>query len=139
MNAKETAIEHLHSLQQNLADWQRYRKSYKLKDLKRDRDIQNMVFHALLVTIQSCIDIAHYIIAHLGLPKPNSYRESFEILSSHGYLNEEVARELQDLAGFRNVLVHIYWRLDIDRVNEILQTKYEFIQNFVDQIRELLK
>ena len=98
-----------------------------------------MILHALLITIQSCIDITHHLISHLGLPKPNSYHESFEILSSYGYLNEEVAKELQDLAAFRNVVVHIYWRLDLERVHEILQTKHEAIQNFVHEIRDLIK
>ena len=139
MTAKETAVEHLDTLQQSLADWERYKKLYKLKDLKKDRDVQNMVLHAMLVTIQSVIDIAHYLIAHFGLPKSNSYRESFETLSSYGYLSEEIASELQDLAGFRNVIVHIYWRLDLDRVHEILKTKHEIIQNFVNEIRDLIE
>ncbi|MFQ5637614.1 MAG: DUF86 domain-containing protein [bacterium] len=138
MTAKDIAVEHIETLRQGLADWERYKRTYKLKELKNNRDIQNMVLHALLLTIQSCIDTTNYLIAHFGLPKANTYRESFEILSSHGYLNEEIVSELQDLAAFRNVLVHVYWRLDLDRVYEILQTNFQFVYRFFEEVREFL-
>lgn len=138
MTDQEITLEHLKILQEGLADWQRYKKKYDLETLKKDRDVQNMVLHAILVTIQSCIDIAHHLINHLNLSKPSSYRESFEILETYGYLNEEVSKELQDLAGFRNVLVHIYWHLDIERVFEILQSKDNIVQRFLAEIIELI-
>ena len=33
MTAKENALEYLHTLQQSLMDWERYKKSYQLRDL----------------------------------------------------------------------------------------------------------
>ncbi|MDQ7053375.1 MAG: DUF86 domain-containing protein [candidate division KSB1 bacterium] len=139
MTARETAIQNLDILQKSLADWQRYKQKFKLEDLKQDRDVQNMVFHAMLLCIQSAIDIAHYLIAHLNLPRPQSYRESFDILSSYGYLDPQLAQELQDLTGFRNVLVHVYWQLDLQRVYEILSSKDKFLDQYKNVVTKLLR
>lgn len=37
---------------------------------------------------------------------------------------EELAGELSDLAGFRNVLVHVYWGLNLAEFHQILQMIY---------------
>lgn len=139
MTPRELAQEHLYTLKQSLLDWKKYQEKYSLLELKSDRDIQNMVLHALLTTIQSCIDIANYLVSDFGLPKPSTYRESFEILANHGYLEDDISNELQDLASFRNILVHIYWKLDLERVYEILQKKREIVDAFAKQIVSLLK
>jgi len=139
LTPRELAQEHLYTLKQSLLDWKKYQEKYSLLELKSDRDIQNMVLHALLTTIQSCIDIANYLVSDFGLPKPSTYRESFEILANHGYLEDDISNELQDLASFRNILVHIYWKLDLERVYEILQKKREIVDAFAKQIVSLLK
>ena len=60
-----------------------------------------MVLHAMLVSVQSSIDIATEIIAMKGLRRPQSYRDTFGILAEEGILSPELARPLADLAGFR--------------------------------------
>jgi uncharacterized protein YutE (UPF0331/DUF86 family) len=50
-------LAHLRELNESLKDWQRYQ-SISLEDLKRDRDKRNMILHAILVSIQSAIDVA---------------------------------------------------------------------------------
>jgi len=139
MTPRELAQEHLHTLKQSLLDWKKYQERYSLVDLKSDRDVQNMVLHALLTAIQSCIDIANYLVSDFGLPKPTTYWETFEILANHGYLEDDISKELQDLASIRNILVHIYWKLNLKRVNEILQEKRDNVEAFAKQIVSLLK
>jgi uncharacterized protein YutE (UPF0331/DUF86 family) len=56
---------------------------------------------------QTSIDIATEIIAMKGFRRPQIYRDTFGILAEEGILSLELARPLADLAGFRNVLVHI--------------------------------
>jgi uncharacterized protein YutE (UPF0331/DUF86 family) len=102
----------IRELSDTLDDWERYL-GIPLEQFKSDRDTRNMVLHAMLVSIQSSIDIATEIIAKRGLRRPTSYRDTFGILAEEGILSMDLARTLSDLAGFRNVLVHIYWDLDL--------------------------
>jgi len=63
---EEGILQHLQELNASLRDWERYR-SISKGDLARDRDKRNMVLHAMLVNIQSAIDIANHIIADRAL------------------------------------------------------------------------
>jgi len=100
-------LSHLRELSESLEDWRRYQ-SISIEELRLERDKRNMVLHSMLISIQSAIDIATYIIAEKGLRKPSTYRETFEILEEGQIISEDLANDLSDLAGFRNVLVHIY-------------------------------
>lgn len=128
-------LSYLRELNDALTDWENYQ-SISIEELKEDRDKRNMVLHAMLISIQASIDIATYIIAERGLEKPSTYRETFEILGKEKIIPEELADELSDLAGFRNVLVHIYWGLNLDEVYGILQNDLNTLKNFMKYVKE---
>jgi len=94
-----------------------------------------MVLHAMLVSIQSSIDIATEIIAKKGLRRPASYRDTFGILAEAGILPPDLARTLSDLASFRNVLVHIYWDLDLVQVYSILSRDLPLLKEFLSKMK----
>ncbi len=129
-------LSYLRELNDALEDWEKYQ-SISIEELRADRDKRNMVLHAMLVSIQAAIDIATYIIAQRGLEKPSTYRETFEILGREKIIPEELADELSDLAGFRNVLVHIYWGLNLDEVYAVLQNDLRTLKNFMKYVKEL--
>lgn len=74
--------------------------------IRADRDYRNMILHAMLVSIQSSIDIATEIIAMKGLRRLVSYRDTFGVLAKPGILTRDITGHLSDLTGFGNVLVH---------------------------------
>lgn len=129
-------LAHLRELDESLKDWQRYQ-NISLENLKKERDKRNMILHAMLVSIQATIDVATYLIAEEGLRKPMTYRETFEILGQSELISEKLAEELSGLAGFRNVLVHIYWQLDLDQVYGILQNDLETLKSFLQEVKRL--
>ncbi|MGQ9722881.1 MAG: type VII toxin-antitoxin system HepT family RNase toxin [Candidatus Jordarchaeum sp.] len=133
----EGILQHLQELNLSLKDWERYQEISQ-EDLKKDRDKRNMVLHAMLVSIQSAIDLANHIIADRGLRKPLTYRESFEILSESEIITPDLGNNLSDLAGFRNMLVHSYLRLDLEAVYNILKKDIGFLREFKKIIRNSL-
>lgn len=129
-------IGYLHELSDSLDDWERYRK-VPLSRVQTDRDTRNMVLHAMLLAIQSAIDIATEVIVVESLKRPASYRETFAILESNGILSEDLAKPLSNLAGFRNVLVHVYWDLDLVQVYAVLQRDLPVLQEFLAEMKAL--
>ncbi len=93
----------------------------------------------MLVSIQAAIDISSHLISQNDLGKPATYRETFDLLARGGLIPEDLASELSDLAGFRNVLVHIYWDLNLDEIYNILQNDLKTLRAFRDVIKELLR
>ncbi len=131
-------LSHLRELSESLEDWRRYQ-DISIEELRMDRDKRNMALHAMLISTQSAIDIATYIIAEKGLRKPSTYRETFEILEEQRMIPEDLANDLSDLAGFRNVLVHIYWELDMNVIYGILQNDLRVLMEFKKIVKELLE
>ncbi len=98
-----------------------------------------MVLHALLVSIQASIDIANHLVAASSSRRPETYRESFVILCDEGLIPEDLGVRLSDLAGFRNVLVHLYCRLDLDEVYGVLQDDLLVVNRYRDLVRAMLR
>jgi len=84
------------------------------------------------------VDIANHIIAEKRFRKPGAYREAFEILHEEGLISTNLSDKLSDLAGLRNILVHIYWRLDIDAVYGVLQQDSGVLKEFGAVVKRLL-
>jgi uncharacterized protein YutE (UPF0331/DUF86 family) len=129
---------HIDEFQNALADWKRYR-SISEDMVVSDRDTRNMVLHAMMISIQSSIDIAADIIADGKLEKPGSYREAFEILGRHAIISERAVQDLSDLAGFRNILVHRYGDLDRGQVYAVLQQDYVVLEVYLSSIQQYLR
>jgi uncharacterized protein YutE (UPF0331/DUF86 family) len=85
----------------------------------------------LQVSIETCIGIANHIIATERLRSPKDYRDSFEALSEAGILSDDFARTMQELAGLRNLLVHLYWEVDDAMVFDGIRSELGDFETFV--------
>ena len=99
---------------------ERYARTVKREELDADRETWLKVKGALEVAAQCVIDLALEILTRRALGAPQSYREAFAMLSRAGVIEPALAAELEKWAGLRNVLVHVYTSLDLDRVHQAL-------------------
>lgn len=136
---KESILDHLGKLEEAISDLEKYQKTVTLEDLETDRDKRNMVLHALLLAIQASIDIGNHLIAELHLERPETYRETFEILARANLLPSPLSQKLSELAGFRNVLVHLYWKLDLEETYKILQEDIPALKDFGKIVKRKLE
>ncbi len=63
----------------------------------------------LLVAVAS--DIVFHVLAERELA-PQSYRDAFRMAAAEGLLPIDLGERLQDAAGMRNVIVHMYQEID---------------------------
>lgn len=103
-------LDHLDDLRQRVRD---------AADLRRDLSLHNDVLFSLLTVCQLVIDVAGELAARRG-EKFEDYTEAIRRLSGHGRFPPDLVRELERLPGFRNVLVHEYVALDLDRAVDAL-------------------
>lgn len=94
---------------------------------------------ASFVAIQSAIDISNRIISIQGFRKPESYRDAFEILIENKVLKKRLGEKLKDLVGLRNTLIHLYWRLERERLYRFLKEGYKTIIEFKYKIGKYLE
>ena len=103
-----------------------------------DQDALDLACYRLLVAIEAAIQICFHITAQRLHRVPEEYAECFAILGEAGIIPEELSRNLQKMARFRNVLVHLYWTVDYERLYHILHENLDDLRKFVRAIGELL-
>jgi uncharacterized protein YutE (UPF0331/DUF86 family) len=112
-------------------------KNKSLADFQEDAYLRDIVERNLEVAAQCCIDTCNRIIALENLRKPADYYEAFMILGEARILSMDFAKNIAPIAGFRNVLVHEYLKLDWELVFENLK-KIDELAEFYGSIRQWL-
>jgi uncharacterized protein YutE (UPF0331/DUF86 family) len=87
--------------------------------LERDLSLHNDVLFSLLTVCQLVIDIAGELSASRG-DRFEDYTQAVRNLARDPRFAADLVRGLEPLPGFRNVLVHDYVGLDLDRVVDAL-------------------
>jgi uncharacterized protein YutE (UPF0331/DUF86 family) len=83
---------------------------------------------------EQCLDLANYIIKmrKLGLPKES--KETFRLLAANRFIPTDLAKRLEGMVGFKNVLVHEYQRVDIQLMIDVIENRLEDLLLFTDII-----
>ena len=83
---------------------------------------------------EQCIDLANHTIKarKLGLPKDS--RESFRLLAIGKVIPHELAKRLEGMVGFRNILVHEYQRMDIGLMIRVIERHLDDLVEFTNCI-----
>lgn len=113
----------------------------RIKDFKTfvsDSFLHNAVQHILEVMIEICIDTGNHIIADEGWPTPSSSREIFEILEQHGVISKKTMKLAKRMVGFRNIIVHMYEKVDLEEVYTIYRKHLKDFEIFEVEIERFL-
>ena len=88
-------------------------------DLERDLSLHNDVLFSLLTVCQLVIDIAGDLSARRG-DRFEDYTQAVRSLGRDPRFPPELVRALEPLPDFRNVLIHEYVALDLQRAVEAM-------------------
>lgn len=117
-------LDHLKVMRPRVENWQ---------DLETDLSLHNDVLFSLMVVCQLVIDVAADLSARRG-DKFQDYTHAIRNLSRDARFPLDLVRELERLPGFRNVLIHEYVALDLERVVEALD-RLEPVERFLEIVR----
>ena len=106
---------------------------------KTDIRMRRFVERTLHIMIEACIDIAQHIISDEQFREPANYRDTFVVLSEKGILDADDLTRFENMASFRNLLVHYYERLDDEVVFGIFKRNLSDFEIFVKRIVAYLK
>ena len=103
-----------------------------------DIDRQESILFNLQMAIQTCIDIAAHIISAEGFGVPGSTSEMFYLLEENGYLPGSLADKMVKAVGLRNLIVHEYTKIELERVFEIAEKDIDDLDEYLIAIFEKL-
>jgi len=107
------------------------------RKLPYDEFANNLVYYGsserfLQLAIESCLNIGNRLLSLIQFVKPvatpETYADIFKEMSRLGVVDHDFMQRLIKMAGLRNRLVHLYWKID-------QKTLYEFLQNDLDDFK----
>ncbi|MBZ4662595.1 MAG: hypothetical protein JG776_277 [Caloramator sp.] len=117
--------------------------SHNKEEYLSDEILKGAAERYLQLSIETCINIGSRIISleqfNKNISAPETYADVFEILKNIGLLDEEFAKNLKNMAKFRNKLVHMYWELDDEFVFNIIKNNLGDIEEFMKVSAEYIK
>jgi len=95
-----------------------------------DRDSQDIASYRLLVAIEAALALCFHISAKRLKKVPEEYAECFVILADAGIIPADLCERLKKTARFRNLLVHMYWKVDQGSIYDVLSGSLDDIERF---------
>jgi uncharacterized protein YutE (UPF0331/DUF86 family) len=92
-----------------------------------------------IVAIEAIIDICNRIISKRELGFPQDYSDVIKLMSQEGVLEGDLVGRLVEMVKFRNMLVHLYWKIENDRLYQYLKENLGDFEAFKGAIRKYLK
>lgn len=131
----KTKISHIYKSVERLSQ----KSGISLKDFKSNTDAQDIIIHNLQLAIQGTVDIASHIVSDEGWGVPNTLAGLYDILLEHKVIDEKLADTMRKMAGFRNIIIHEYDVIDLDKVHQILTSRLNDFNEFLKQVSEFAK
>lgn len=103
-------------------------------DLREERFVE----HTLQLAIQAAIDVGSHVVSDDRLGEPETGRDVFRLLARAGAFPPDLATQLERMAGFRNVVVHMYQDVDVGIVRDVVLNHLGDLLEFVAAIRARL-
>ncbi|MDH4192445.1 MAG: DUF86 domain-containing protein [Betaproteobacteria bacterium] len=128
---------HLAALREALAGMRRH-SACSAQQLAENPDLRWAVERGLQLCAQNVLDIATHITTAAELDSPD-YASTIDRLTELGVLPAEFAARLRLIAGFRNVLVHGYLRVDLAVVEKVLAERLPELEQFARYIDAYLQ
>ena len=94
--------------------------------------------YLLIVTTEAAIDLCNHIVARRGKRAPQDYADCFAVMAELGVITPELATQLKRMARFRNLIVHLYWKVDNQLVYEVIQNNLDDLDAFRQQLSNWL-
>ncbi|MFP4001180.1 MAG: type VII toxin-antitoxin system HepT family RNase toxin [Candidatus Natronoplasma sp.] len=110
-----------------------YEEFTDMSRLERDGIYKNIEF-----SIQNILDICAIIMKEEDLKVPESDEAMLNELGKAGVMDEDIIDKIQEMKGFRNLLVHRYGPLDDEIAYTDIKEGLDDFRDVFEEIRELL-
>jgi uncharacterized protein YutE (UPF0331/DUF86 family) len=108
-----------------------------LADLTSDPDLAWAVERGLQLCAQNVLDVATHLAVSHGQDTPD-YTAAIDALRQIGALPADFAARFRGIAGFRNVLVHGYLEVDLQRIHSLLNDRLDDFAEFASHVDAFL-
>lgn len=101
---------------------------------QRDKFKRKFIERTLHTALEACLDIGNRLISLEGYRQPEDNKDVFVVLTEAGILQQDKLETFKRMAGFRNILVHEYAKLDDAAVYGVFQKRLDDLATFAEAV-----
>ena len=101
-----------------------------LEDIRRQDSVVLNVQRAC----EAAIDLAMHMVSDRRLGLPATSRDAFDLLVTHGVVDQAMATDLKAMVGFRNLCVHNYQDIDPSLLRDVLDHHLKDLRHFAEAV-----
>jgi uncharacterized protein YutE (UPF0331/DUF86 family) len=103
-----------------------------------NQDAIDVACYRLLIAIEAALALCFHVSAKRLHQVPEEYAGCFSTLEHAGLIPADLSSRLQQMARFRNLLVHVYWKIDYGQVHDMITTRLDDLRAFRSSIAGLV-
>jgi uncharacterized protein YutE (UPF0331/DUF86 family) len=106
------------------------------EEFQVDIDTRELCVHHLRIALEAVLDICRHFLAVVGISLTElDTTNLIELAGAKGLLEPTFARQIRGMAGMRNAIVYIYWRLDYQAIYQVVTGQLTDFDEFARQVR----
>lgn len=113
-------------------------KDLEMDKFLNDRNVVDATKFRLINIMEACMNICSHIVIKMFNKIPESYVDCFKILGEKGIIDKELSINLIKMTKFRNLLIHLYSKVDDSEIYKILKQNLVDIKKFMQEIKKLI-
>jgi uncharacterized protein YutE (UPF0331/DUF86 family) len=131
---------HLSALDEAVGQLRRLQGRYKsYEEFRSDVDTRELCVHYLRIALESMLDICRHFLAVVGVSLAELETTNLiQLAGDKGLLEPAFAQRIRGMAGMRNAIVHVYWRLDYQAIYGAITAQLADLDEFARQVRAYL-
>jgi len=135
---KRVIIERLDEIEKDVQKLRAFQ-SLSLEEFKKGENFA-IAEHYLRRALEAVLEIGSHILARIPGARPGSYKDIPKLLAEHNIIPADFAsKQLTEMAGYRNRLIHFYKEVTIGEMFNIIQKDLDDFDKFSHFIGVLLK
>jgi uncharacterized protein YutE (UPF0331/DUF86 family) len=99
----------------------------------------NSAKYLLIVATEAALDICNHLAARRGARSPEDYADCMAIMAEIGVIDDDLKARMMRMARFRNLLVHLYARVDDAEVHRVIRENLVDLERYLGSVGRYLK
>lgn len=100
--------------------------------------VKDGIYKKIEFCIENLIDICAIISSDLSLEIPSSEEDIINLLEKNKIISKNISSKIQEMKGFRNILVHKYGKIDDEMAFENISKGISDFSEIIEEIEKIL-
>ncbi len=135
---KEKIAERAEDIKSAVFELEKFQKM-NLEEFLSDKNNYKLASYHLRIAIETVLIIGTHILSHLPTNgKKKDYTETILSLAKYNVLPDDFSQKIKGMPGYRNRLVHLYWKIEPEEILSIIKDNLEDFNEFIRHIEKFV-